>query len=470
MSPPVDPPLPHICVIGAGSSGLPVVKALCDRGLPVTCFERTPNVGGLWCIENKPFGASAAYDSLHINTDTKLMEYQDFPMPEDLPAYPSHRQIHEYFQSYVERFGLARYIRFGTAVERCRRLEDGRWEVALAGGERQVFDALVVATGHHWDPQGPDPAPPGRFDGVQIHSHVYRNPSDPVEMRGKRVVVVGLGNSAVDIASELGSRAVAERVFLSVRRGAWILPKWVAGTPITRLPEPQRVFPWMPWQVTSLVMGLVMRLQFGKPSDYGLPMPDHRPLQSHPTVSQDLLSRIGHGDIAVKPPIRSLDGDAVVFEDGSRERADVVVWCTGYRVSFPFLGPELIEVRDNVVPLWSRTVLPGVDNLFFVGLYQPLGSIMQPAELQARVIGEYLLGNIAFPDAARMRRDIEAEQRAMHRRYLRSRRHTMQVDFGPFMHRLRRLLARGRRYASDPGATRFGVRTDTTQSLLEKRT
>ena len=432
---------PHTCVIGAGSSGLPVVKALKDRGLPVTCFERTPNVGGLWCIDNKPYGASAAYDSLHINTDTRLMEYQDFPMPDDLPAYPSHRQIHEYFKAYVARFGLAEHIRFGAGVERCERQPDGRWRVWLAGGEQRFFDALVVANGHHWEPQGPDPLPPGRFDGVQIHSHVYRNPGDPIDLFGRRVLVVGLGNSAVDIATELGSRAVADRVFLSVRRGAWILPKWFMGTPITRLPQPQTLFPWMPWQVTSLVMAAVMRLQFGSPADYGLPQPDHRPLQSHPTVSQDLLSRIGHGDVMVKPPVRELRGTRVLFEDGSEETIDAIIWCTGYRVSFPFFDPGFLEVRDNVVPLWNRTVMPGVDNLFFVGLYQPLGSIMQPAELQGRIIGEYLLGHIALPDEARMQADIAREERAMARRYLRSRRHTMQVDFGPFMHRLRRVLA-----------------------------
>jgi dimethylaniline monooxygenase (N-oxide forming) len=447
--------MPHTCVIGAGSSGLPVVKALRDRGLPVTCFERTPNVGGLWCIDNKRHGASAAYDSLHINTDTRLMEYQDYPMPADLPAYPSHRQIHDYFRAYVAEFGLGEHIRFDTEVTRCQRLDDGRWAVTLASGEQQRFDALVVASGHHWDPQGPDPLPPGAFNGAQFHSHGYRNPQDPLDLRGKRVVVVGLGNSAVDIATELGSRAIAERVYLSVRRGAWILPKWFAGTPITRLPEPQRIFPWLPWQLTSLVMGVVMRHQFGLPTDYGLPLPDHRPLQSHPTVSQDLLSRIGHGDIAIKPAIRALRGDHVAFEDGSEEPVDVVIWCTGYRVSFPFFGADVIEVRDNVVPLWNRTVLPGIDNLFFVGLYQPLGSIMQPAELQARVIGEYLLGNIAFPDEARMRSDIAAEQRAMARRYLRSRRHTMQVDFGPFMHRLRRMLTDGRRQARRAGAVKF---------------
>jgi cation diffusion facilitator CzcD-associated flavoprotein CzcO len=433
-------PPPRICVIGAGSSGLPVVKALKDRGIPVVCYESTQNVGGLWCIDNKPQGASAAYDSLHINTDTRLMEYQDFPMPAELPAYPSHRQIHEYFKDYVEHFRLGEHIRFGTEVQQCRRLDDGRWQVALSGGESEVFDALVVANGHHWDPQGPDPMPPGRFDGTQIHSHAYRNPQDPIDLRGKRVIVVGLGNSAVDIATELGSRAVAERVFLVARRGAWILPKWFGSTPITRLPQPQNLFPWIPWQVTSFIMGWVMRLQFGSPTAYGLPRPDHRPLQAHPTVSQDLLSRIGHGDIVVKPAIRELRGGIVAFEDGSEERADAIVWCTGYRVSFPFFEPDFLAAKNNSLPLWNRTILPGVNNLFFVGLYQPLGSIMQPAELQGRIIGEYLLGRIAFPDDACMRRDMAREQRKMDRRYLKSRRHTMQVDFGPFMHRLRRML------------------------------
>lgn len=427
-------------MIGAGSSGLPVVKALKDRGIPVVCYERTPNVGGLWCIDNKQYGASAAYDSLHINTDTRMMEYQDFPMPEDLPAYPSHRQIHAYFESYVEHFALDRHIRFGADVSRCARLEDGRWSVSLADGGTEVFDALVVATGHHWDPHGPDPRPPGVFDGIEMHSHVYRNPTEPHDLRGRRVAVVGFGNSAVDIAAELANRSIAEQVFLVVRSGAWVLPKWFAGTPITRLPQPQTAFPWVPWQVTSLIMGWVMRLQFGRPSDYGLPMPDHRPLQSHPTVSQDLLSRIGHGDILVRPAIRELRGGTVAFADGAEERVDAIIWCTGYKVSFPFFEDSFLQVEGNVVPLWSRTVLPGIDNLFFVGLYQPLGSIMQPAELQGRVIGEYLLGRIRFPDEARMRREIAAEQAAMGRRYRRSRRHTMQVDFGPFMHRLRKIL------------------------------
>ena len=153
-----------------------------------------------------------------------------------------------------------------------------------------------------------------------------------------------------------------------------------------------------------------------------------------------ILSRIGHGDLLVKLPIRELQGSQVAFEDGSVERLDAIIWCTGYRVSFPFFEPSFLEVRDNVLPLWNHMILPGVDDLFFVGLYQPLGSIMQPAELQGRIIGEYLLGHIAFPDDDRMRDEMAREQQKMDQRYLRSKRHTMQVDFGPFMHRLRRML------------------------------
>lgn len=439
--------LPRICVIGAGSSGLPVVKALADRSVPVVCFERTPNIGGLWCIDNKRFGASAAYDSLHINTDTLLMEYRDFPMPKDLPAYPGHRQIHEYFEAYVARFGLRQHIRFGCEVTHCERGVDGRWNVLLADGTRECFDMLVVANGHHWDPQWPDPPPPGKFDGAQIHAHAYRNPSNPIELRGSRVAVVGLGNSAADIATELSFRSCAERVFLVARRGAWVVPKWIGGTPTTRLPEPTRRFHWVPWQVSSLMVRLPLRHYAGEPTDFGLPAPDHRPLQSHPTVSQDLLSRVGHGDILVKREITAFRGPALEFDDGTVEPLDAVIWCTGYRVSFPFFDQRFFAVTGNSVPLWNRMVKPGIDNLFFVGLYQPLGSIMQPAEFQARIIGEFALGNVALPDRATMERDIAADERARERRYLHTRRHTMQVDVGPFMHRLRRMLDDGRRLA-----------------------
>jgi hypothetical protein len=185
--------------------------------------------------------------------------------------------------------------------------------------------------------------------------------------------------------------------------------------------------------------------------DYGLPRPDHKWLRAHPTISQDLYSRLGHGDIVVKPAIEQFDGPTVRFADGSEETVDLIIWCTGYKISFPFFDADFLSAKDNYLPLWQRMIQPGIDNLFFVGLYQPLGSVMQPAELQAKLIADYLVGELAFPDAETMRREMLEMQEANDRRFVRSTRHTMEVDFVPFLHSLRKLRTRGRRLAARRG-------------------
>ncbi|HVR18848.1 MAG TPA: NAD(P)-binding domain-containing protein, partial [Polyangiaceae bacterium] len=190
------------CVIGAGSSGLAVAKALREAGVPFDCFEESDRVGGLWVFKNKN-GKSAAYRSLAINTSRDRMQYADFPMPRDYPDYPDHERIAAYFEAYAARFDLLRTIRFETRVDRVDRNDDGTFRVTLADGTSERYGAVVVANGHHWDPSWPDPPIPGDFQGITLHSHAYVSPSEPHELRGKRVVVVGFGNSAVDIACEL---------------------------------------------------------------------------------------------------------------------------------------------------------------------------------------------------------------------------------------------------------------------------
>jgi cation diffusion facilitator CzcD-associated flavoprotein CzcO len=437
---------PRVCVIGAGSSGIAVVKALKDRGIPHACFEKGDDIGGNWYFRNSN-GMSAAYESLHINTDSKLMEYRDYPMPPDTPDYPSHHVIKAYFDDYAAHFGLREHIRFNTEVTRAERASDGSWTVTLDSGETERFDALVVANGHHWDPRWPDPPYPGEFDGPQIHSHQYLNPHEPLDFQGKRVLVVGMGNSAMDIACELSRPGIAEKLFLSARNGVWILPKYLFGIPMSRL----GMLPhWLPWQLGGFLTRLAVTLNAGSPWRFGLPRPQHRMLQAHPTISQEIYMRLGSGDVLPRPGIRMLKGDRVEFTDGREERVDVIVWCTGYKLSLPFFDPGFISAPGNDLPLWERMIKPGIDNLYFVGLLQPLGAIMPIAEAQGHFIGDHLLGRIALPDEAEMERAMAKERAAMFRRYKdHAPRHTMQVDFEAYLHRLRKHARRGRRLAAD---------------------
>ena len=345
--------LPTVCVIGAGASGITAAKALHEHGFTFECFEASDRVGGNWVFGNRN-GMSSAYRSLHINTSRERMEFSDFPMPSTYPDFPHHTQIAAYFDAYVDHFGLRDEITFQTLVTRAERRADGGWDVTTEPGGTRAYDVLVVANGHHWDPRWPEPAFPGheRFTGVQLHSHQYTG-DDPALFRDRAVVVLGMGNSAMDIAVE--SSFTAARTFLAARRGAWVIPKYVFGRPLDTL----GLSPRIPSPVRRRLQEATLRLMVGDMERYGLPKPDHRFGEAHPTVSDDVLSRIAHGEITPKPNIAELTERTARFADGSEEPADVVVYCTGYKVTFPFLDPALIAAPDNDLPLFRRRVPPG---------------------------------------------------------------------------------------------------------------
>ena len=437
--------LPTVCVIGAGSSGIAAVKALDERGFELDCFEASDRVGGLWVYKNSN-GMSAAYRSLHINTSRARMEYADFPMPATYPDFPHHTQIAEYFDAYVDHFGFRDRITFDTRVTRAERLADGRWEVSTDRGDTRSYDALVVANGHHWDARWPEPAFPGheRFAGVQMHSHDYAG-DDPDLFRDKSVVVLGMGNSAMDIAVE--ASFVARDVYLAARRGAWVIPKYILGRPMDSMQASARI----PFAIRRRAQEALLRLVVGDMERYGLPKPDHRFLEAHPTVSDDVLSRLAHGEIAPKPNIAELTERTVRFADGSEVDADVVVYCTGYRVTFPFLDPALISAPDNDLPLFRRVFHPDVGGIYFIGLLQPIGAIMPLAELQSQWICDHLAGRYQLPPDVELRADIEAERAAMFKRYVASKRHTMEVDFEDYVLAVRQERRRGERRAALAG-------------------
>ncbi|MFO7960207.1 MAG: NAD(P)-binding domain-containing protein [Nitriliruptoraceae bacterium] len=412
-------------VIGAGPAGLAAAKALSERGVTYRHFEKGSMVGGLWRIDNDNGGA-AAYATLHLNSSRPRTSFPSHPMPDDWPDYPSHDLVASYLQDLADRFGLTERITFNAEVVAVEPLDgdgppgaDG-WRVATATGETVTAHAVLVANGHHGVPKVPEL--PGTFTGTAFHSHDYR---EPTVFDGQRVLVIGVGNSGMDIACD--AAPLATQVLLSTRHGVHVIPKYVFGKPVDQLSSPLTAH--LPFRVERKLYELLMRASVGRPQDRGLPTPDHRLLGAHPTVSSRLYDLVGHGDIEVVGDVASLEGDKVRFVDGRVEPVDVLVYATGYQVSLPFLAPEVLEVRDNELPLYQRVVAPERPGLYLLGFIQTVGANIALMEHQAEWVGDLLTGAAVLPPVERMRDWIRRDRRIMAKRYLRSERHTMQVDY-----------------------------------------
>jgi len=422
--------LPNVCIIGAGVSGLTACKALSDFGVPHTCFEASDEVGGNWYFQN-PNGVSSAYRSLHIDISKPSISFRDFPMPERYPDYPHHTHIFEWLRDYADAFALRERIRFNTRVARAERGVEGGWLITLHDGTTEAFDALLVCNGHHWDPRFP--AFSGGFEGPQIHSHDYVDPSNPLELQGKRVLVVGIGNSAVDIVSELARKTVADTVFLSTRSGAYVIPKYIFGRPADQVVKTN---PRIPVSLQRRLASVLPRVFSGRMEDFGLPTPNHKFLDAHPTVSSELLGRLGAGDAVAKGDVAELLGDRVRFTDGSVEAVDAIIYATGYNVSFPFFDPEFLAAPENRLPLYKRMLKPGIDDLAFIGLGQPIPTIFPFSELQSKLAARWLSGDWAPPPPAEMEQEIVRDE-AFHTGHFTDKpRHTMQLEWYGFQHEL----------------------------------
>jgi dimethylaniline monooxygenase (N-oxide forming) len=437
-----------VCIVGAGSSGITAAQVLHARGVDFDCFEVGSAIGGNWRYGNDN-QMSSAYESLHINTSRHLMEYASYPMPESLPDYPNHRQIAAYFDDFVDHFGFRDKVTFRTEVVKVQPVSTGSttgsggYDVTIRpvdGGnpETRHYEHVIIANGHHWDPRWPEPGFPGAdtFPGVQLHAHYYRT---PVPLVDKRVLVLGIGNSACDIAVE--SSRVAASTDLAMRRGAHIVPKYLLGIPTDHLTDSPLARG--PLKLQQWSMAVLLRLTQGKVTDYGLPKPDHAVLHAHPTVSQDLLNRLGHGDITIRPNIDRFEGSKIFFTDGTSGEYDVVVFCTGYRVKFPFLDEKVVRAEDNHIDLYRRVVDPEHPGLYFLGLIQPLGAIMPLAEAQAEWVADLVTGVGRLPSKSKMHEEIASYDQRLQKRYVASKRHTIEVDF----HAYRAEIAKERKRA-----------------------
>ncbi len=451
--------LPRTAVIGAGISGLTASKMLSDYGVPLTCFESSDRVGGNWAFGN-PNGHSSAYRSLHIDTSKHQLSFRDFPMPQDYPDFPHHTQIKRYLDDYCAAFGLGEHIEFRNGVLSARRLPDGGWELDTERTGTRRFDLLVVANGHHWDPRYPDF--PGEFTGETLHAHHYIDPRAPLDFSNSRILVVGIGNSAADIAVELSSKALGNTLSLSTRSGAWIVPKYIAGRPADKY---YRTSPHIPlsWQRKIAQWG--QPLTAGRPENFGLPTPNHGFFEAHPTQSVELPLRLGSGDVLPKPDIARLDGRTVHFTDGTSGEFDIIVYATGYNITFPFFDPEFISAPGNRIDLYKRMFVPGIDDLVFAGFAQSTPTLFPFVECQARLIGAFAVGRYRLPAPDEMHSVIASDQQRYTGHMLDRPRHTQQVDYFLYEHDMRtREIPVGRQRADRQGGARWAGVADAPMS------
>ncbi len=402
----------RICVVGAGPAGLVATKTLRQAGLEVDCLEASSTIGGHWVLDN-PNGRSAAYESLETNTTHAMSRLSDFEMPAEWPPFPRHDQVREWFESYVDHFGFRDRIHVGAEVRSARALEPSGFRVEIrddAGRvEEREYAALLACTGSYWDRRMPEL--PGDFEGDLLHAQQYRAPGRPIDVRGRRVVVVGIGNTGCELACEVAA-AGAEAVFLSARGGTWIMPKTVEGRPMADsapmmhpldpVPAPLRALPEA-WRrrLFARLASRTFHQRFGPRMErlqaLGLPPPPPSPLEKRATICDPLLDALESGAVVARPRIERLEGKEVLFADGGRERADLVICATGYRLRYPYLDSELVDTRDDDLELFLGTMHPRRHDLFIVGVSRPTGAFWPIAEMHAKLAAALLSGRYALP-------------------------------------------------------------------------
>ena len=431
----------RICVVGAGTSGLAMGRELRRRGIAFDCFEKGSEVGGNWRIDNDN-GAAAAYRSLRTNVSRRRMEYPSFPMPRSYGDFIAHEDMAGYLAGYADRNGIREHLHLGVEVLSATPLADGGWSVATRTRDGVLmtrdYTALVVGNGKDALPFIPEV--PGDFTGTILHSQAYRSPEP---FAGRRVLVVGAGNSGCDIASEVS--AVAATVDISIRHGVHVFPRHILGRPIDAGNGP--LMSRLPWSVFQGGLALMLRLGRESYAECGWPQPDHPVLGGTPTVSSTILQAVKSGAVTVRNagPV-AFDGSTVRFADGSSAEYDTVVFATGYRLHFPFFDAgvaQRLEVEGNCIPLYRHIVPPRVPGLYFIGLLDPHAGHPPVVEAQAAWIADAITRALVVPAGT-----VDPPQRRLRRRFPNLRPHSLLVDrFG-----YTRMLAADRRRARRAGS------------------
>jgi cation diffusion facilitator CzcD-associated flavoprotein CzcO len=407
------------CVVGAGPSGLAALRAMLNLGLSVDLFERHDAVGGIWDRRNP---GTPMYESAHFISSRDLSGFTGFPMPANYPDYPRNDQVLSYLKSFAECYGLNEHIHLSTSVDSAT-WDGAAWVVTTSDGQTRRYRTLTCANGTQWHPSMPKYPGLETFTGETMHSRDYDKGS---LFEDKRVLVIGAGNSGVDIACD--AARFASFAAISVRRGYHLIPKHILG-------KPADVFgntgPHLPTKVLQALFPKLLKATMGDPTKYGWPKPDHKILESHPILNDQILHYLRHGDIEVRGNIERFDGANVVFGDGRKEAFDLVVFATGYNMKVPYLAESVFDWKGNRPKLFLRVFSPTQNGLACLGFTEGDGAAYELFDNMADMIARAALAAERDPDEyARLRKrfagpDIDLSGGA---KYVNSDRHAVYVN------------------------------------------
>ena len=423
-----------IGIIGAGAAGLCSAKHMLETGADVTVYEIGTNVGGMWVYQNDN-GRSSAYKTLHINTAKNLTNFSDLRFDQSVPPFPSHWDMAKYLKEYADHFGVTPRIRFNSKVTRVSpaptyTAEKPRWQVETAAGEIAEYDTVIVATGHLTNPLEV-PAFRDGFKGEYLHSHDYR---EPAQFVGKKVCVVGVGNSALDIASDLAMTSA--RTVLVARSNALIIPKLAFGRPFWDTLKPFYK-PWVPaWLRTKVLKSLVYVIQ-GDMGELGFPPTSKK---VHATSNANIVNHIKYKRVTVKNGIEKIDGKTITFTDGRTEAFDTLIAATGYLIDIDYMDKRVIEPKDNGLDLYMRIVPPEWSGLYFLAFFNSDSALNWITEGQIRWVREFELGRARLPSIADMQTEVAARKAWVAKYFKGTPRHAIEVEHLPYFADLRRSL------------------------------
>ena len=431
-------------IIGAGAAGVCGAKHMLEEGLEVTLYEIGSNVGGMWVYQNDN-GRSSAYKTLHINTARDLTNFSDFRFDSSVPPFPSHWDMARYLKDYADHFGVTERVRFNTRIVDVRPADTyteaaPRWRVETQAGDVDEHDCLILATGHLTKPLEVPQFRDG-FKGEYLHSHYYR---EPAQFVGKKVCVVGVGNSALDIASDLAM--TSERVVLVARSSALIIPKLVFGKPFWDTIRPFYK-PWVPaWVRTRVLKSLVYMVQ-GDMGALGFPATAKR---VHATSNANIVNHIKYKRVLVENGITNIDGRKITFASGRSEEFDTLIAATGYVIDLDFVDSKVLKEADNGLDLYMRIVPPDWRGLYLLAYFNSDTALNWICEGQVRWLREHEMGRAKLPTRDEMLAEIETRKAWVRQHFKDTPRHAIEVEHLPYFADLKRTLRQAQRRAGQP--------------------